>query len=181
MTLKGTSGLLLAFPFSESTRIGLVTGDGLFARGEDACGEGKLSRPLLAALLMRGSVRGVAGKADRSRGVSSMPCVVARCEDGILQLDLDSNFLMFAFGTRPTIRLSLGIGDVIFCVDKAVTMAFVLSTTHLRNFVPFFVQLARGELRNAPALLTFLQNLCTLSCTLLSQCVFPGARLYWFA
>ena len=75
MTSKGISGLLLAFAFSESTRIGRLIGDGLFDGGEVACGDPKFDLPLLANLLMRGSARGVDGKADRSRGVSSMPYV----------------------------------------------------------------------------------------------------------
>ena len=75
MTSKGISGLLFAFAVSASTRMGRVIGDGLFEGGEDACGEAKFNRPLLVVLLVRGSRRGVAGKADRRRGVSSMPYV----------------------------------------------------------------------------------------------------------
>ena len=56
MTSKGMSGLLLAFAFCDRTRIGRVMGDGLFDGGVDVCGDGKLDRPLLANLLMRGSV-----------------------------------------------------------------------------------------------------------------------------
>ena len=75
MTSKGINGLLFAFAVSASTRMGRVIGEGLFEGGEDACGDVKFSLPCLAVLLIRGSLRGVAGKADRSRGVSSMPYV----------------------------------------------------------------------------------------------------------
>lgn len=82
MTLNDMRGLLLTSAFSERIRMGRVTGDGPVEGGESgegACGDEK-SRPLLADLLMRGSWRGVDGKADRSRGVSSIgPCGGGGC------------------------------------------------------------------------------------------------------
>ena len=77
--------------------MGRVIGDGLFEGGEEACGEAKFSRPLLVVLLMRGSLRGVAGNADRSRGVSSMPYVWVGREDTGRRMSIHSNFSMFAF------------------------------------------------------------------------------------
>jgi hypothetical protein len=74
MTPNDIRGLLLTFAFSERIRMGRVIGDGPVEGGESgeaACGD-ENSRPLLADLLMRGSCRGVDGKADRSRGVSSI-------------------------------------------------------------------------------------------------------------
>ena len=69
MRSKGMRGLF-CFWRSASTRMGRVIGEGYAGEALEDRGEALLDRVLSLKSRRRGPVRGVDGKADRSRGVS---------------------------------------------------------------------------------------------------------------
>ena len=72
---KEMRGLLLEFCLCARTRIGRVIGEGRNEPGVEPWDKPNSGLPLLGKFLKRASVRGVEGKADRSRGVSFIaPC-----------------------------------------------------------------------------------------------------------
>ena len=75
MVSKGMRGFLFACCLCASTRMGRVIGEGRNEPGVEPLEEPNNGLPLLGKFLKRGSVRGVWGKADRSRGVPFIaPC-----------------------------------------------------------------------------------------------------------